>query len=85
MILYKMNEIVNKFLLAGDKFKPEVHLKHPQVIYSACGPFTKGKEIIQKLENTGDSNIYIYIHIYIYIYIFEQGISGMDQLSEKIK
>ena len=29
MILYKMNEIVNKFLLAGDKFKPEMHIKHP--------------------------------------------------------
>ena len=27
--LYKMNEIVNKFLLAGDKFMPEMHLKQP--------------------------------------------------------
>ena len=32
----KMNEIVNKFLLAGDKFMPEMHLKQPRFIYSAC-------------------------------------------------
>ena len=55
----KMNKIVNKFLLAGDKFMPEMHLKHPGFIYSACGPFTKNKERIQKFEETGDTN-YIY-------------------------
>ena len=36
----KMNEIVIKFLLASDKFKPEMHLKQPGFTYSACGPFT---------------------------------------------
>ena len=41
----KMNEIVNKFLLIGDKFMPEIHLKQPGFTYSACGPFTKNKEI----------------------------------------
>ena len=41
--LYKMNEIVNKFLLADDKFMPEMHLKQPGLTYSACGPFTKNK------------------------------------------
>ena len=46
----KMNEIVNKFLLAGDKFMPEMHLKHPRFTYSACGPFTKNKERIQRFE-----------------------------------
>ena len=40
---YKMNEIVNKFLLAGDKFMPEMHLKQPEFTYSASGPFTKNK------------------------------------------
>ena len=40
----KMNEIVNKFLLAGDKFMPEMHLRQPGFTYSACGPFTKNKE-----------------------------------------
>ena len=38
--LYKMNEIVNKFLLAGDKCMPEMHLKQPGFTHSACGPFT---------------------------------------------
>ena len=54
-----MNEIVNKFLLAGDKFMPEMHLKQPRFTYSACGPFTKNKERIQKFKETGDTN-YIY-------------------------
>ena len=39
-----MNEIVNKFLLAGDQFMPKMHLKQPGFTYSACGPFTKNKE-----------------------------------------
>ena len=54
-----MNEIVNKFLLAGDKFMPEMHLKQPGFTYSACGPFTRNKERIQKFKETGDTN-YIY-------------------------
>ena len=54
-----MNEIVNKFLLAGDKFMPEMHLKQPGFTYSACGPFTKNKERIQKFKETGDAS-YIY-------------------------
>ena len=45
-----MNEIVNKFLLAGDKFMPEMHLKQPGFTYSVCGPFTKNKDRIQKLK-----------------------------------
>ena len=43
-----MNEIVNKFSLAGDKFMPEMHLRQPCFTYSACGPFTKNKQRIQK-------------------------------------
>ena len=39
-----MNEIVNKFLLVGDKLMPEMHLRQPEFIYSACGPFTKKKK-----------------------------------------
>ena len=38
-----MNEIINKFLLVGDNFMPEMHLRQPGVTYSACGPFTKYK------------------------------------------
>ena len=51
-----MNEIVNKFLLVGDKFMPEMHLKQAGFTYSACGPFTKNKEIIEKFMQTGDTN-----------------------------
>ena len=51
-----MNEIVNKFLLAGDKFMPEVHLKQPGFTYSACGPFTKSKERIEKFMQTGNTD-----------------------------
>ena len=54
-----MNKIVSKFLLAGDKFMPEMHLKQPGITYSACGPFAKNKERIQKFEETGDTK-YIY-------------------------
>ena len=50
-----MNEIVNKFLLAGDKFMSEMHLKQPGFIHSACGPFTKTKERVQKFKETGDT------------------------------
>ena len=52
-----MNAIVNKFLLAGDKFMPEMHLKQPGFTYSACGPVTKHKkQRIQKFMQTGDTN-----------------------------
>ena len=54
-----MNKIVNKFLLAGDKFMPEMHLRQLGFTYSACGPFTKNKERIQKFKETGDTS-YIY-------------------------
>ena len=54
-----MNDIINKFLLAGDKFMPEMHLRQPGFTYSACGPFDKNNERIQKFKQTGDSR-YIY-------------------------
>ena len=43
-----MNEIINKFLLAGDKFMPEMHLRQLGFTYSACGLFTKNKKRIKK-------------------------------------
>ena len=51
-----MNEIINKFLLSGDKFIPEMYLKQLGFTYSACEPFTKNKERIQKFKETGDTN-----------------------------
>ena len=41
-----MNEITNNFLFAGDKFMLEIHLRQPKVRHTACGPFTKNKEIL---------------------------------------
>ena len=57
-----MNEIVNKSLLAGDKFMPEMHLKQLGFTYSACGSFTRNKERIQKFKGTGDTS-YIYKNV----------------------
>ena len=54
-----MNKVINKFLLAGDKFMPEMHLRQPQFVYSAYGPFTRHKERIKKFKQTGDTR-YIY-------------------------
>ena len=51
-----MNGIVNKFLLAGNKFMPEMYLKQPGFTYSACGLFTKNKERIEKFMQTGNTD-----------------------------
>ena len=53
---YIIKEIVNTFLLTGDRFMSEIHLKQPEFTYSACGPFTKNKERTQKFKETGDTN-----------------------------
>ena len=49
--------IVNRFLLAGDKFMPELHLRQPGFTYSVCGPFTKHRERIKNLKK---QETYIY-------------------------
>ena len=54
-----MNKVIKKFLLEGDKFMPEMHLRQPQFVYSACGPFTRHKERIKEFKQTGDAR-YIY-------------------------
>ena len=56
-----MNKIINKFLLEGDKFMPEMQLKQPGFTYSACGLFTKNKEKIEKFMRTGNAD-FIYKH-----------------------
>ena len=48
--------VLDNFLLAGDKFMPEMHLKPPGFTYSACGPFTKHKQRIEIFMQTGDTN-----------------------------
>ena len=61
LALTNMNNVINKFLLAGDKFMPEMHLRQPQFVYSACGPYSAcgHKERIKKIKQTGDTR-YIY-------------------------
>ena len=44
-----MNKIVNKILLAGNKFMPKFIYDRPGFTYSASGPFIKHRERIQKL------------------------------------
>ena len=51
-----MNEFIKKFLLVGDKFMPEMHLKQLGFTYSACGPFNKNKERIERFMQTGNEN-----------------------------
>ena len=51
-----MNEIVNKFLLVGDKFIPQMNLKQYGFIYNACDPFTNDQERIEKFMQTGNTN-----------------------------
>ena len=48
-----MNKIINKFSLTGDRFMTKFPLKLLGFTYSACGPFTKDRERIQKLRETG--------------------------------
>ena len=54
-----MNNVINKFLLAGDIFIPKMHLRQPRFVYSACGPFTRHKERIKEFKRTGDTFIEI--------------------------
>ena len=54
-----MNNTINKLLLAGDKFMPEIHLRQSQFTYSACGPFTKHEQRIQSLKKLETQTIYI--------------------------
>ena len=50
----KWMKLLISFLLAGDTFMVEIHVKQPRFTYSACGPFTKNIERIKKFKETGD-------------------------------
>ena len=58
-----MNEIVYKCLLIGDKFMLQMHLKQPGFTYSACGPFIKNKERIEKFMQTGNIDFFIEMNL----------------------
>ena len=49
-----MNKIINKFLVTGEKFMVELHLKQPGFTHSDCGQFTKHLERTQKFRETGN-------------------------------
>ena len=51
-----MNDIINTFLLVGDKFMPEMNLRQPGFTYSPCGPFTKNKGRIEKFMQSGNTD-----------------------------
>ena len=54
---------MTKFVLTGDKFMAELHLKQEAgFTYSACGPFIKHRERIQNLEKQEGKSIYIEIN-----------------------
>ena len=54
LMCIKMNEIINKFVLAGENCMSQMHLKQPGFTYSTYGPFTKNKEKNKKLKEIGD-------------------------------
>ena len=58
-----MNETVNTFLLVGDKFIPEMHLKQLGFTYSDFGAFTKNKERIEKFIQTGNTYLFIKMNL----------------------
>ena len=63
-----MNNAINKFLLAGDKFMLEMHLRQPQFVYSACGPFTRHKERIKKFKQTVIRVIFIEMNLIKFVF-----------------
>ena len=73
-----MNEIVNKFLLVGNKFMPEMHLKQLGFTYSAYGPFTKSKERFEKFVQTGNTD-------FIYKIELDKVCFHHDMASSKLK
>ena len=71
---HKMNEIVNNFLLTGDKHKPEMHLKQPGFTYSACGSFTKNKERIQNIKENEIQTIYTKMNLIKFVFNMIHGL-----------
>ena len=59
---YKRSAIVNKFLLAEDKFMPEMHLTQPGFTYDGCGIFNRNKERIKKIKKQEIPDIFIQIN-----------------------
>ena len=65
-----MNKIVNQFLSAGDKSMSEMHLKQQRFTYSACGPFTKNKEL-KNLKKWVFTKMNLIRHVFSMIWLIE--------------
>ena len=60
-----MNNVINKFLLTGDKFMPEMHLRQPQFVYSACGVNNFWSNNYIEYKNNGDKNKILSVEGYL--------------------
>ena len=78
-----MNEIVYKFLLAGDKFMTEMHSKQLGLTYSACGLFTKNKERTQKFKETGDKKFLYRNELHKACFQHDMGYGGFKDLAKR--
>ena len=78
-----MNEIVNKFLLVGDKFMSEMHLKQPVFTYSACGSFTKNKERVEKFMQTGKKDFIYRNELHKACFQHDMGYGKSKDLTER--
>ena len=63
-----MNQIVNKFLLTGDTFTPEMHLRQLQFTYSACGPFSKNKKELKNLKKRDIQTIFTKMNLIMLVF-----------------
>ena len=66
---YKMNEIVNKFLLTGDNFMPEMHLKQPGFAYSRVrnkrpGVFINFQESFHPRHTYSSHPVYLFLKLF---------------------
>ena len=78
-----MNKIINKFLLTGDKFVLELHLKQPGFTYSARGPFTKHRERIRKIRETGNLKHFYRNKLEKACFTYEAAYSNSKDLAKK--
>ena len=78
-----MNNLINEFLLAGDKFMPEIHLRQPQFTYSAGRPFTRHEGRIQKFKETGDTNYVFKNELDISCFVHEAAYSDSKDLTKR--
>ena len=81
---FKMNKIIKKLLLTGDKFMPELHLKQPGFTYSACGAFTKHCERIQIFRETGNLKHLCRNELYKSYFAYDAAYSDSTDLTKEL-